>query len=143
MELLSALAIATATTPFLAQTLTVAQSLYDNFKTVKRAPELSKELRREALLVSDVLNDLQKASASNVRRVSSFKTGRYAGIIAEFNLTITEMAARIEAKNREVKKRVKWPFTVNENQEYLNKFEGYTSTFMSALQIVQAYSLAG
>src|ERR1700733_6414777 len=55
MEPLSALAIATATTPYLEQSLTVSRNLYEYFKGAKNSPELSKELRRESLLVSDVL----------------------------------------------------------------------------------------
>jgi hypothetical protein len=139
MEPLSALAIATTTTPYLEQSLTVSRSLYDYFKETKNSPELSKELRRESMLVSDVLDDLHKALASNVRSVSSSKVGRYADIVDEFALTMTEMTARIQVKSKEAKKRLKWPFTAKENQEYLGKFERYTSTFMLALQIVQGY----
>ena len=139
MEPLSALAIATATTQYLDQSSTVAQSLYDYFNGVKDAPDLSRELRREAMLVSDVLNDLEKALATSVRNIPSSKAGRYAGIVAEFALTMNEITARIQGKSKETKKRLRWPFTAKENQEYLSKFERYTSTFMLALQVVQGY----
>ena len=137
----SALAIARATTPFLDQSQTVAQNLYDYFKAAKSPPELSRELRREAMLVSDVLQDLQKALASNTRDILSSNAGRYEAIIEGFKLTVAEMAARLEVKNKEAKKRVKWPFTAKENRDYLSQFEKCTSTFMSALQIVQGYDL--
>jgi len=139
MEPLSALAIATSATPYLEQSLVVSRSLYDYFKGAKNPPELSKELRRESMLVSDVLDDLHKALASNIRGVLSSKVGRYADIVGEFALTMTEMTARLQVKSKEVRKRVRWPFTGKENQEYLAKFERYTSTFMLALQTVQGY----
>jgi len=140
MEPLAALAIATATTQYLDQSLTVAQGLYDCFKLVKNPPDLSRELRREAMLVSDVVSDLTKVLAASIRNIPSSKAGRYAGIVAEFGLTMTEITARIQMKKVETKKRSRWPFTGKENQEYLSKFERYTSTFMLALQIVQGYA---
>jgi len=139
MDPLSALAIATSTTPYLEQSLLVSRSLYDYFKGAKNPPELSKELRREAMLVSDILDDLHKSLASNIRSVSSPKVERYADIVGEFALTMTELTARIQLKSKEAKKRLRWPFTGKENQEYLAKFERYTSTFMLALQTVQGY----
>lgn len=47
------------------------------------------------------------------------------------------MAGRMEVGKKDMTKRLKWPFTEKENEEYLFKFERYKSMFTLALQVLQ------
>ena len=76
----TAYTIAVATGQFLEQTCTVANGLYDYLKKVKDAPAHSKELRREVMWVSDLLEDIHKDLTSNLKSVPSSKARKYADL---------------------------------------------------------------
>jgi hypothetical protein len=141
MDPVTALGTAAAATQFAEQVLMVYESLYQFFKTVKNAPKQSRELRQEALILSDTLANLQTLFSGQDPYESLSKAGSSTSdLIQEFEETIKEMAAKIEIKSREVSwKRLTWPFTQKENEEYLQKLERYKSSFQIALQTLQWY----
>jgi hypothetical protein len=50
---------------------------------------------------------------------------------------LKEMTARIEVKDCDIQKRLRWPFTEKQNKEYLDKVERYKNTFNFALNAHQ------
>ena len=59
--------------------------------------------------------------------------------VKEFAKTMKELENRVEVKDGEIIKRLKWPFTQKENEEYLSKLERYKNTFTLALNTIQRY----
>jgi hypothetical protein len=139
MDPVSALGIAAAASQFGEQVLIISDGLYQYFKTVKNAPKLSRELRQEALILSDTLENLRPLFSIQDPCNSLSKTGTSTSeLIQEFQKTIKAMAAKIEIKDGEASwKRLTWPFTRKENEDYLKKLERYKSSFQTALQTLQ------
>ena len=140
MDPLSALAIATSTTQFLEQTITVIQGLYDYWKTVSEAPQRSRQLQAEIIQVSNVLADLQSALQSIPKDVQLPKTIKSLSETSkEFVKVMNEMASGIEVQKKQFGKRLKWPFDERQNKKYLSKVEAFKGIATLALNIVQLY----
>jgi len=139
MDPVSALGVAAAACQFAGLTANVADGLYSYYRKVRQAPKLSKELRKEALLLSDVLEDLKSTLPADVPIHSpSSPSGALSNIVNEFAESIKKMAERIEINDRELSlKRLKWPFTQEENETYFKKLERFKSSFQLVLQTVQ------
>jgi hypothetical protein len=58
MDPVSAIGIAAGASQLAEQAAGIAKTLYDYFRTVREAPKHSKELRIEALIVANILEDL-------------------------------------------------------------------------------------
>jgi hypothetical protein len=52
---------------------------------------------------------------------------------------MNDMQKHIEVQDGEVIKRLKWPFTQKQNEEYLSRLERYKATFTLALSTLQKY----
>jgi len=143
MDPVSALGVASAACQFTQLAGHVADNLFQYTRKVKNAPKLSQELRTEALLVSDVLENLQSALPANMPSAESPSPNNDSGTLVtstvkEFAKTIKEIAGRIEIKENELSwKRLKWPFTQKENESYLQKLERFKNTFQLILQTIQ------
>jgi ribonuclease D len=142
MDPVSALGVASAACQFAESTAKVAQNLYRYYETAKNAPKLSRELRKEALLLSDLLEDLRDTMSVNMPGVESSRNVANSDLasetLKEFEVTIKEIAARAEVAENELSwNRIRWPFTYEENQSYLQRFERFKSTFQLTLQSLQ------
>jgi hypothetical protein len=141
MEPVSAFALAAALIQVTEQAATVFTGLYSYFRFVKNAPKLSRELREEARLVSYVLEDLKTVfeEMDDEQPVSHSKNDNVVNVVKEFIAIMNEMESRVEVKAGERYKRVKWPFTQKENQEYLTKLERFKNTFELVLHTIEMY----
>ena len=140
LDPVSAISVAAAACQFAEQTAKLFNALNDYFSNFKNAPELSRELRKEAFLVSNVLEELASSFSADEQDNSSTKTKEVADMIKEFEETIKAMAKRVEIKNNEISlKRFQWPFEKRENEKYLRKLERFKTTFQLALQTRQKY----
>ena len=139
MEPVTALGVAAAASQFAEQALAISDRLYHYFKNIKNAPKLSRELRKEAFLLSDVLENLSSVFSEEKRRESGLtKSGPSPELIKELQETMAAMAGRVEIKDGEVSwRRAVWPFTQKENEFYLSKLERFKSSFQLALQTLQ------
>lgn len=138
MDPVSALSIAAAAVQFTDQAATIFMVLFKYCRQVKRAPKLSADLRKEVQLISEVLDEL-KSALEVVSTISQSATHtRFQDVVDEFAKTMNDMANCLEPiQKSEMTKRLKWPFTQKENEEYLAKFVRYKDTFILALHTIQ------
>ena len=140
MDPLSALGIAASASEISAQVLLISDSLYQFFKRVKNAPKLSRELRQEALLLSDVLETLSFVFSSQDHHGSLPKASASLELLNDIQETIMGMADKLEIRNTQLSwERLTWPFTQKQNEKYLEKLERFKSSFQLALQSLQSY----
>ena len=140
MDPVSALGVAAAALQFSEQAIIISDSLYQYYKSVKNAPAKSRELRVEALLLSDVLETLTDVFSTQSTSSVLPKAGKYADMLKEFSETTAEMAEKVELKKGKLSfKRLQWPFTEKENEKYLAKLERFKSSFQLALQALESY----
>jgi hypothetical protein len=138
MEPVSALSVAASACQFAEQTLKVSDALIDYFRKVKNAPKLSRELRQEALLLSDVLENLRSVLPGDSQ--AGPLPNSLNNTVKEFEDTVKEMAKHVEIKENELSwKRFRWPFDQKDNEKYLEKLERFKNTFQLALQTIQKY----
>lgn len=138
MDPVSAFGIAASASQLAEQAAGIAKTLYDYFRSVRDAPKHSKELRIEALIVADVLEDLTSVLKDLPLDI---KTGNTIDeSVKEFAVTIREMARFIEVREDEYMKRFKWPFTQKENEKLIAKLERYKKTFHMALSVIERYN---
>ena len=140
MDPATAVGIAAAAGQLAEQALKISHGLYQYFHNVKDAPKLSRELRQEAILLSDVVENLCSIFSSRDRRSDLPKPGPSADLLHEFKETMMEMANKVEIKDSEISwNRLAWPFTQKENEKYLHRLERFKSSFQLALQAFQSY----
>jgi hypothetical protein len=141
MDPASAFALAVGAMQATEQAAKVCSCLLEYFRIVKQAPNRSRELRDEARLVSDVLDDLksflEESKSTSVPEKDLSVSLR--STVKEFTDMMDEMAKRVEVKKEEVYKRFKWPFTQKENKEYLERLGRYKSTFTVALGTISSF----
>ena len=140
MDPVSAFGVATGVAQFADLAANVYMSLFKYFRSVKQAPKLSEELKKEALSVSNVVDHLKSLlETRNTETVNISASSKET--LTEFSQTLTDMNNQVAVKESEWGKRLKWPFTEKENQEYLSKLERYKSTFSLELDVIQRYIL--
>ena len=108
-------------------------TLFQCFEDVKHAPKRSRELRRELETLCDILSDLDhvvtsKSASSIFTAPDSLKAA-----IIDFQEMLDNMNARVAASQTKQLRRLKWPFTKEENDRFLCRMERYKSTFNTAL----------
>lgn len=140
LDPVSAISVAASACQFAEQTTKLFNALNDYFSKLRNAPELSRELRKEAFLLSDVLAELGSSFSADDQDNSLPKTKEVTDMIKEFEETIKAMAERVEIKDKEISlKRFQWPFEQRESEKYLRKLERFKTTFQLALQTRQKY----
>jgi hypothetical protein len=140
MDPVSALGVAAAACQLAEQVLMISDGLYQYFKEVKQSPKLSRELRQEVLLLSDVLENLRSAFPAEmyVKSLSGPRNTSMNDLIEEFEAVVKKMADRMKIEESGISwKRLRWPFDQKENEKYLEKFERFKSIFQLALQTIQ------
>jgi hypothetical protein len=122
----------------LVQLVGVAKDLFQYLADVKDASRQSKTLRQELGMISDLVGQLEielKSSSTG----SSFTTSpTLQNSFGEFRKLLGDMEARVNASKTEGFMRLKWPFTKDQNNDYLSKIERYKTTFSVALEIKTA-----
>jgi Fungal N-terminal domain of STAND proteins len=139
MDPVSALGLAASIDQFVELTASLASTLYSYYQKVKEAPKRSRELRAEVLLVSDVLQEL----GSIFHTIPSNPTPTNASLattVDEFAKLLKDMSTRVTAiRNDEITKRLKWPFTQKQNEDFLARLERFKNTFNMALNTLVQY----
>jgi hypothetical protein len=137
MDPVSALGVAAAAAQFAGLALSVSNKLVQFISSVKEAPKKSRELISEISIVSHTLEDLKSTLEATQSTDGSLTNATFKG----FADLLNEMTARIEVKENDIQKRLKWPFTEKQNKEYLERVERYKNTFNFALNSLQMYLL--
>jgi predicted ribosome quality control (RQC) complex YloA/Tae2 family protein len=109
--------------------------LFRYYHGVKQAPEKSKELTDEISELSSVLEDL----ADTLKEVNDTCGDVVNDIIKARSLQrysdfLNDFQSRIHVDKKDLKKRVKWPFSAKENEESISRIERYKATFVMALE---------
>jgi len=138
MDPLSVVTIAGAAAQFAEQGAGVFITLFHYFRKVKNAPKLSKELQREAQLLSEVLDKLKDAFEATPMNIRSAAPKAFPDVVDEFANTMRDMSIRLDlAQSGKVTEMFKWPFTHKLNEEYMVRFRRYHAIFSLALETIQ------
>lgn len=138
MDPISALGVAAAAFQLAGAALGVSTTLTQYLRKVKQAPKQSRELKGELLLVSDVLEDLKSVIDAAPPGFHTTNTSLQHSL-DEFAEFIKKLACHIEVQEKDITKRLKWPFTEKENGKYLEKLERFKKTFSLAFDALQLY----
>ena len=115
----------------------IVSNMYRYFDTVKDAPKHSQELRNELSTISDLLDSLCDALDSST--TSSFTPpDSLKSAIPEFQVILEDMKLRVTESQTKGLRRLKWPFTKDENERLLSRLQRYKATFNMALNIKSA-----
>jgi hypothetical protein len=110
-------------------------TVFQYLEDVKDAPERSRELRGELLTVTDLIQSLEEILNRSPPKSSFTPPPSLTSAIPEFKDMLETMQTRVtEAKTKGVK-RLKWPFTKEQNERYLTRIGRYKDTFNLALSI--------
>ena len=112
-------------------------SLVQYFDDVKDAPKHSRELRDELLVISDLLHPLEEVLKSDLSgpNTSFVVPLSLQSAVQEFQVLLEGMQARVTKVHTQGFRRLKWPFTKDENERFLTKIGRYKSTFVLGLNI--------
>ena len=114
---------------------TVVSKLWHYFEAVKCGPKQSRELRKELGLLSELLSPLEEA----LRNAGDDISIPTSAAITEFRDMLVQMNARVDESRTRGVERLKWPFTRDQNHEYLSRIERYKQTFTAVLEIKNTY----
>jgi len=141
MDPVSALGVAAASAQFAEQAINLSLVLFDYIQKVKEAPKLARQLQQELCMISLLLKELHLAAESiKSTEISPELTDNLKTSVAEFSDTIVDMEKQVAIRKDEFIKRLKWPFSEKEHEEYLEKFERCKTTFTLVLTMIQRYS---
>ena len=113
-------------------------NMYKYYEAVRDAPKRSKELRDEMGAMSDQLNDLvhvvtYKSTASTFHVPTPFTAS-----VKELQTMLDEMNDRVQPSKTEGRRRLKWPFTKDQNEQLLQRMERYKTMLNTTLNIQTA-----
>jgi hypothetical protein len=133
MDLVTAIGLAASSAQLANQAKGILCDLYKYFEAVKDAPKHSKELRQEVGFICELLDSLEDVLIA--RPVESRTIARLAAAFQDFRTMLDTMKKRASEKRTEGLRRLKWPFTKEENEKWLFKIERYKSVFNMALTL--------
>jgi hypothetical protein len=130
MELLGAIGTAAQLAELAAEVFT---GIYEYYRLVKAAPAKSRALRDEVLTISNLLEDLSVLVNKGYELPDSLKDS-----LSQFGGLLKSLDRRVVIPHGRSFKRLKWPFTEEENKEYLCRIQRYISIFSLAVNTSQA-----
>jgi hypothetical protein len=117
----------------------VFKALCDYVEEVKNAPKHSDQLHEELYAISKIIKNLKTTVAESPTRRSG--TVILQDLVSTFEEMLKEMEMKISLSAKTVSvKRLKWPFSLKENMEYLERIERFKGTLHLALSVYQTYS---
>jgi hypothetical protein len=122
----------------LAQLVSLTKGLFQYLDEVKDASQQSKALRQELSVISDLVGQLEIELKSSSTGSSFTASSTLQSSFSEFRKLLGDMETRVNASKTKGLMRLKWPFTKDQNNEYLSKIERYKATFSVASEIKTA-----
>ena len=110
-------------------------AIFQYLEDVKDAPERSGELRSELATVCDLLQSLDEVLNMSTPKSSFIPPASLRTAIPEFQDMLESMQARVTEIQTKGVRRLKWPFTKEQNERYLIRIGRYKDTFTLALSI--------
>ena len=114
----------------------VFKEILDYYHEVKSAPAKSRELQDELFAISNVARDMSALVCKTSVETHGVITNESIG---QFRELLKDIEAKIIVPKRSLNKRLKWPFTMKENEEYITRLERFKATFTLALNVYQRY----
>jgi hypothetical protein len=118
----------------------VFKALYDYGHSVKEAPEKSQQLQEELFALSNIARRLEVTLAKVSIRGDAKPVPEES--ITRFVEMLEEMEGKIAIPEGMSIKRLKWPFSLKENMEYLERIERFKATLNLALNVYQSDATA-
>lgn len=113
----------------------IVSNLYQYFDAVKKAPERSLELRNEVGVICGLLDKLEVVLIDDPSFSSSAPVK---DAISSLETILREMNTRVEERQTKGLRRLRWPFSMEENDRLLSRIAHYTGTFNMALNLRNA-----
>jgi hypothetical protein len=119
-------------------TFRVFTEIYEYFRAVKSAPTKSLELQHELFALFDIAHNMKNLLSKTSARDGNVIPNE---LVSQFRRVLEEMEGKIKLPEGNVKQRMKWPFTMKENLEYIARLERFKTTFTCALTVYQRYQV--
>lgn len=110
-------------------------TVFQYLEDVKGAPERSRELRRELLTVCDLIHSLDEVLNASSPDSAFIPLDSLISTIPEFKDMLQHLQGRVTEAQTKGMRRLKWPFTKEQNDQYLARVTRYKDTFNLALTI--------
>ena len=108
--------------------------LYRFYCDVKNAPAKSKELCDEVSELSNVMQELARTLKTVEQRCDVVSNVISVDSLHKYSQFVKDFSSRIQVNKNEIKKKLKWPLSIKENEELLVKIERHKATFTLALE---------
>lgn len=113
----------------------IVSNMYKYYEAVRDAPKCSKELRQEMGAMSDQLNDLvHVVTSTSIKPAFNIPTS-FTASVKEFQAMLDEMNNRVQVSKTQGRRRLKWPFTKDQNEQLLQRMERYKRMLNMTLNI--------
>lgn len=116
---------------------TIVSNLYQYFNAVQKAPKRSLELRNEMGVICGLLEKLQVLT----NEPSFPSSAPLKDAIPSLQTILAEMNTRIAERQTKGLRKLKWPFSEEENNRLLSRISHYIGTFNMALNLRNSYCL--
>jgi hypothetical protein len=108
--------------------------LYRFYCDVRNAPAKSKELCDEVSELSYVIEELSRTLKAVEQQCSVVNNVISADSLNKYSEFLKDFSSRIHVNKNDIKKKLKWPLSIKDNEELLVKIERHKATFTLALQ---------
>ena len=131
MDPVTILSAVSAAAQLAGSTASIGLKLYSFYFKVKDAPKKSQELCEEISDLSTVMENLSQTLTalgnSEIDNVISIDS------LEKYSQFLEEVRSRVHLDKGDIKKRVKWPLSIKDNEELISKAERHKTTFTLAL----------
>jgi len=134
---ITAVSLAASATQLAEQAFSVVHNLRNYRKAIRNGPKLSAELRQEMSTLCDLLDSLDDAITNNTQFACS---ASLKDSCQELKSMLDKMNDRVKPSRTAGLNKLKWPFTIHENKEFLSRINRYKQTFNLTLGIQTVYS---
>jgi Skp family chaperone for outer membrane proteins len=138
LDPISAASLASTADQLAATATNIVINMHRYYQAVRDAPKRSKELRSEVSAINDLLDAVvdfinSPSAASGPNIPNSFTDS-----VTEMTATLDNMNKRVQPSKTEGLRRLKWPFSKEENERLLSKIERYKAILSATLQLKNA-----
>jgi len=139
MDPFSALGAAVTISTFAVRAKDIVGNIYRYYEAVRDAPKRARELRQEMGYLCDLLDILEQVTNEPNFKPSQPLFTAISSSIVGFKETLDDLDKRTAAANVKGIKRLKWPFSNDDNDKVLEKLQNYKTSFIMALQLKSKY----
>ena len=108
---------------------------YSYYRDIKEVPSKSKDLREEFSQLSSIIRDLAEVLTTVKTNNSEVGNVISPSSLEQYPDFLKDFVSRLKLNENDFKKRLKWPFSVKENEDYIAKIERHKMTFSLALNM--------